>query len=108
MRVLRKKGTIASSSIFAPRWRLLEQLVPAAQSFEAACKALLVQLNPSEQLLAELLLGPKCPEESLPYSQVRLRLGVGGCGLSQAQCLVCVHRRCTKGLGYVPRTWKGF
>ncbi|XP_038199596.1 uncharacterized protein LOC119823586 [Arvicola amphibius] len=51
------------------RWRLLEQLVPVAQSFEAACKALLVQLNPSEQLLAELLLGPKCPEESLPYSQ---------------------------------------
>ncbi|MEJ1271611.1 cDNA sequence BC024139 [Cricetulus griseus] len=47
------------------RWRLLEQLVPAAQSFETACKALLVQLSPSEQLLAELQLGPKCPEESL-------------------------------------------
>ncbi|XP_051015741.1 uncharacterized protein LOC127201310 [Acomys russatus] len=46
------------------RWRLLGQLVPAAQSFETACKALLGKLGPSEQLLAELQLGPKCLEES--------------------------------------------
>ncbi|KAK7799249.1 hypothetical protein U0070_023702 [Myodes glareolus] len=58
------------------RWRLLKQLVPTAQSFETACKALLVQLNPSEQLLAKLLLEPKCPEESLPYSQ-EVYKGVG-------------------------------
>ncbi|EDL29532.1 cDNA sequence BC024139, isoform CRA_e, partial [Mus musculus] len=51
------------------RWRLLEQLVPAAQSFETACKALLVRLSSSEQLLAELWLGPKGLEESLPYLQ---------------------------------------
>ncbi|XP_031213779.1 uncharacterized protein LOC116081313 isoform X3 [Mastomys coucha] len=51
------------------RWRLLEQLVPAAQSFETACKALLVQLSPSEQLLAELWLRPKCLEASLPCLQ---------------------------------------
>ncbi|XP_029386935.1 uncharacterized protein LOC110335144 [Mus pahari] len=51
------------------RWRLLEQLVPAAQSFETACKALVVQLSSSEQLLAELRLGPKGLEESLPYLQ---------------------------------------
>ncbi|CAO2601958.1 Dst [Lemmus lemmus] len=58
------------------RWRLLEQLVPVARSFETACKALLVQLNPSEQLLAELLLGPKCSEESLSYFQ-EVYKGVG-------------------------------
>ncbi|GAB1299484.1 hypothetical protein APTSU1_001472000 [Apodemus speciosus] len=51
------------------RWRLLEQLLPAAQSFETARKALLVQLSPSEQLLAELGLGPKGLEESSRYLQ---------------------------------------
>ncbi|XP_055482622.1 uncharacterized protein LOC129690796 [Psammomys obesus] len=51
------------------RWRLLKQLVPAAQSFETACKTLLVQLGLSEQLLAELQLGPKSPEESLQNLQ---------------------------------------
>ncbi|XP_036064758.1 uncharacterized protein LOC118597355 [Onychomys torridus] len=51
------------------RWRLLVQLVPAAQSFETACKALLGKLAPSEQLLAERQRGPKHPEESLQYFQ---------------------------------------
>lgn len=96
------KGTNDSSSIFTLRWRLLEQLVPAAQSFETACKALLVQLSPSEQLLAELWLRPKCLEASLPCLQVWSRLGVGVCGMSQAQCLVFVHRRCVRGLWHVP------
>lgn len=59
-----------SSSISAPRWRLLGQLVPAAQRFETACKALLGKLGPSEHLLAELQLEPECPEESLQYFQV--------------------------------------
>lgn len=90
------------------RWRLLKQLVPAAQSFETACKALLVQLGPSEQLLAELQLGPKSPKESLQNLQVWPRLGVGVCGLSQAQCLVSVHRRCVRGLRHMPKAWKGF
>ncbi|XP_052604049.1 uncharacterized protein LOC128116643 isoform X4 [Peromyscus californicus insignis] len=51
------------------RWRLLGQLVPAAERFETACKALLGKLGPSEQLLAGLQLGPECPEESLQYFQ---------------------------------------
>ncbi|XP_072806063.1 uncharacterized protein [Vicugna pacos] len=44
------------------RWGLLEQLVPAARSFEAARSALLALLTPGEQLLAELWqdqLGPE-------------------------------------------------
>lgn len=102
------KGTSDCSSVFAPRWSLLEQLVPAAQSFETACKALLVRLSSSEQLLAELRLGPKGLEESLLYLQVWPRLGVGVHGMSQAQCLVFVHRRCVRGLWHVPETWKGF
>lgn len=69
------------------RRRLLEQLVPAAQSFETACQALLLRLSPSEQLLAELRLGPKGLEESMPYLQVWPRLGVGVRGMSQAQRL---------------------
>ncbi|KAL1767377.1 Growth-arrest-specific 2 domain containing [Sigmodon hispidus] len=64
-----RKGRADSSSIFAPRWRLLEQLVPAARSFESACKALLVKLSLSERLLHELQLGPECPGKSLPYFQ---------------------------------------
>ncbi|XP_028634760.1 uncharacterized protein LOC114630652 [Grammomys surdaster] len=51
------------------RRRLLEQLVPAVQSFETACQALLLRLSPSEQLLAELWLGPKGLEESMLYLQ---------------------------------------
>ncbi|XP_074208866.1 uncharacterized protein LOC123618602 isoform X5 [Camelus bactrianus] len=44
------------------RWGLLEQLVPAARSFEVAHSALLALLTPGEQLLAELWqdqLGPE-------------------------------------------------
>ncbi|XP_028726726.1 uncharacterized protein LOC114694157 isoform X1 [Peromyscus leucopus] len=51
------------------RWRLLGQLVPAAQRFETACKALLGKLGRSERLLAGLQLGPECPEESLQRFQ---------------------------------------
>lgn len=86
----------------------MEQLVPAAQSFETACKALLLQLSPTEQLLAELRLRPKCLEESWPYLQVWPRLGVGVCGMSQAQRLVFVHRRCVREWWHAPGTWKGF
>lgn len=40
--------------ILVSRWGLLQQLVPAAQSSDAACETLLTWLGPGEQLLAEL------------------------------------------------------
>ncbi|XP_013375561.1 PREDICTED: uncharacterized protein LOC102023873 isoform X2 [Chinchilla lanigera] len=54
------------------RWGLLQQLVPAAQSFDAARETLLARLGPGERLLAELgrgHLGPKGQERVLQCLQ---------------------------------------
>uniref|UniRef100_A0A8C5KS58 cDNA sequence BC024139 n=1 Tax=Jaculus jaculus TaxID=51337 RepID=A0A8C5KS58_JACJA len=52
------------------RWGLLEQLVPAVRSFEAAREAFLKQLSPGGRLLAELHLRPTGLEGALQHLQL--------------------------------------
>lgn len=55
------------------RWGLLQQLVPAVRSFDAARETLLAQLAPRERLLTELgqdQLGPKGQERAVQCLQV--------------------------------------
>lgn len=56
-----REGTI-DHLVLVPRWGLLEQLVPVAQSFKKAHGAFLALLTPGKRLLTQLGQGQLGPE----------------------------------------------